>query len=154
MAENSRVDITLETRLESVDLAEEIATKVASTAGFDEDERHKIGMAVRESIINAIQHGNGNDLGKKVRMSLEFDPVRLVITVADQGPGFRTEDLPDPRAEENLLRTSGRGIFIIRAFMDEFRVECGKNGGAKVILVKRHASERTGSHEPSRAKEE
>jgi serine/threonine-protein kinase RsbW len=154
MAESCWVDVTLETRLESVDLAEEIAKKVASTAGFDEDERHKIGMAVRESIINAIQHGNRNDIGKKVRMGLEFDPARLVITVADQGPGFHTEDLPNPLAEENLLRTSGRGIFIIRSFMDEFRVESGKNGGAKVTMVKRHAARETGSHETSRAKEE
>ena len=139
MAANSRVDVTLETRLESIDLAEEIATKVASAAGFDEDDRHKIAMAVRESIINAIQHGNQQDSSKKIRMSLELDPRELVITVADQGHGFSLNGLPDPRTAENLLRTSGRGIFIIRSFMDEFRVDSGKNGGAKVIMIKRHA---------------
>lgn len=154
MAQNSRVDVTLETRLESVDLAEEIATKVASTAGFDEDDRHKIGMAVRESIINAIQHGNRYDASKKVRMSLESDLTKLVITVADQGEGFSSDVLPDPLAEENLLRTSGRGIFIIRSFMDEFHVECGKNGGARIVLVKRYASPETGSRANRQAKEE
>lgn len=138
MAENSRVDVTLETRFESVDLAEEIACKVAGAAGFDEDDRHKIGMAVRESIINAIQHGNANDPGKKVRMSLEIDPRELTITVADQGRGFHLEAMPDPRDPENILRTSGRGIFIIRSFMDDLRVDSGRNGGAKVIMVKRH----------------
>lgn len=154
MAESSRVDVTLETRLESVDLAEEIASKVASAAGFDEDDRHKIGMAVRESVINAIQHGNVNDSAKRVRMSLALGPAELVITVADQGGGFNADILPNPLAEENLLRTSGRGIFIIRSFMDAFHVECGKNGGAKVTMVKRYASAEPGSRENDLAKED
>jgi len=135
------VEVTLESKLESVEAAEEIAQRVCRDAGFSEEDRHKIGMAVHESMINAIFHGNKSDPHKRVRMRLEVFPDRLEIRIRDQGLGFDLGSLPDPLEAENLLRVSGRGIFLIRTFMDEFRVENVKGTGTEVTLVKRTHSD-------------
>jgi serine/threonine-protein kinase RsbW len=132
-----RIEVTLETLLESVDLAESIVMRIAEASGFDDDEVHKIGMAVREGVINAYNYGNQHDRRKKIHMTVELDPDRMVVHVLDQGKGFELTEVPDPLAEENLLRTSGRGIFLMRAFMDEFLVQHGPGGGAELIMTKR-----------------
>lgn len=143
MADQSkRVEVTLETLLESADLAERIALRIASSAGFEEDDRDKIGMAVREGVLNAFQYGNRQQRDKKIRMTIELAADKMVIVVLDQGTGFRLEDVPDPLAEENLLKTSGRGIFLIRCFMDEFEVRPGAGGGAEIVMAKRYPSGR------------
>src|SRR5437660_1337867 len=113
-----RVSYTLDSTLETVDSAEQAAGKVATEAGFDEDEVMRISMAVREAAVNAVLHGNAYDPGKKVSLVLERTAVDLVITIRDQGKGLDMSKIPDPLAPENLLKTSGRGIFLIRSFMD------------------------------------
>ncbi len=138
MALTRRIEVTLETQLDSVDLGEQIALRVAGAAGFDEEERHKIGMAVREGIINAYQYGNRQQRGKKIFLNFELAPDRLIVEVLDQGTGFDLQQIPDPLAEENLLKTSGRGIFLIRCFMDELDVQRGPHGGARLIMTKRY----------------
>ncbi len=140
MAKPTEVAVTLETKLESVDLAEEIASRVATAAGFEEEDRHKISMAVRESVINAIQHGNRLKREKRVQLSFVVEPRQVIITVVDQGNGFDVNSIPDPRLEDNLLKSAGRGIFLIRTFMDEFHVECQAGGGTRVTMVKRAAT--------------
>lgn len=137
-AEPKRIEVTLETLLDSVDLAEDMTVRVAEGAGFDEDSRYRIGMAVREAMINAVQYGNQQNRRKKIYFTLEAGADRLVIRVRDEGRGFDLSDVPDPVAEENLLKTSGRGIFLIRAFMDEFDVRRTQQGGAEVIMSKRY----------------
>ena len=137
MAHTSRIEITLETSLDSVDLAEDMTLRVAEAAGFDEDARHRIGMSIREGMINAVQYGNQNKQAKKVFLTLELSEDKLTIRVLDQGAGFDLRDVPDPLAEENLLKTSGRGIFLMRAFMDEFEVFRGTGGGAELVMAKR-----------------
>jgi serine/threonine-protein kinase RsbW len=139
-AEPSVVEVVLESDLKNVEVAEEITRRVSDTAGFSEDERHKIDMAVHESVINAIWHGNKNDPSKYVWLRFQIYKDRLEIRVRDQGCGFDPDQLPDPLAEENLLSVSGRGIFLIRTFMDEYRVERLAGGGTEVILVKRFNS--------------
>ena len=134
--QNPSLEITLETLLESVDLAENIAVRAARAAGFPEEEIHKIGMAVREGVVNAYNYGNKQDRRKKIVMIVEFEPEAMVVHVLDEGRGFELTEIPDPLAEENLLRTSGRGLFLMRAFMDEFTVQRGRSGGAELILVK------------------
>ena len=129
-------ELFLDSTLEAVDSAEQLAVGMAEKAGFDEDDLMKIGMAVRESVVNAVVHGNRYSANKKVRFSVVHTPQRFTIKVADQGEGFNVEDLPDPLAPENLLRTSGRGIFLIRSFMDEFDLRRGESGGMEVTLVK------------------
>lgn len=138
MAKNAqRIEVTLETLLDSVDLAEEIVLSVARATGFDEDSCHKIGMSVREAVINAYSYGNRQERGRKIGMIIELEERKLVVHVRDEGKSFSLADVPDPLAEENLLRTSGRGIFLMRAFMDEFDVQRGPDGGTELIMSKR-----------------
>ena len=135
-AKTHRLEVALETVLESVDLAENIVTRVSEAAGFSEEEVHKIGMAVREGVVNAYNYGNQQDRQKKIFLTIEFDPERMAVHVLDEGMGFDEAEVPDCLAEENLLRTSGRGLFLMRAFMDEFRVQRGPSGGAELVLIK------------------
>jgi serine/threonine-protein kinase RsbW len=131
-----RVTQTLDSRLESVDSAEQIAVGAAQRAGFEDDDLMKIGMAVREGMVNAVVHGNRYNDKKKVRLSVAHDAEHLQVTIADEGDGFDFEHLPDPLAPENLMATSGRGIFLIRSFMDEFRMRHLDPAGTEVTLVK------------------
>ena len=87
-AENKRIQVTLETLLDSVDLAEDITLRVAEAAGFDEDNRYRIGMSVREAMINAVTYGNQNSRDKKVHLVVELAPGKLVIHIRDEGAGF------------------------------------------------------------------
>lgn len=132
-----RIEVTLETLLESVDLAESIVMRVAEASGFEEDDVHKIGMAVREGVINAYNYGNQHERHKKIHLTVELQPDYMVVHVIDQGKGFELTEVPDPLAEENLLRTSGRGIFLMRAFMDDLSVRQRPEGGAELIMVKK-----------------
>ncbi|MGH9691285.1 MAG: ATP-binding protein [Candidatus Acidiferrales bacterium] len=136
-ATTQRLEVTLETLLESADLAESMVTRVSQIAGFGEEDVHKIGMAVREGVVNAYTYGNRQDRRKKIVLSIEFDPDKMIVRVLDEGRGFDAAEVPDCLAEENLLRTSGRGLFLMRAFMDEFAVQRGPTGGAELVLVKK-----------------
>jgi serine/threonine-protein kinase RsbW len=136
-AKTQRLEITLETLLESVDLAESVCMTVAEASGFDEEDLHKIGMSVREGVINAYNYGNQQDRRKKITLTIEITPETYTVRVLDQGKGFEVANVPDPLAEENLLRTSGRGLFLMRAFMDAFEVRRGPAGGAELVLVKK-----------------
>jgi serine/threonine-protein kinase RsbW len=145
MAEQTkRIEVTLETLLDSVDLAEHISLRIADAAGFEEEDCHKIGMAVREGVINAYNYGNQRERSKKIFLIVELEPEKMIIHVLDQGPGFEVKEIPDPLSEENLLRTSGRGLFLMRAFMDEFEVHRGRNGGAELVMIKRFPKRNNG----------
>lgn len=139
-ADPNSVEITLESDLRSVETAEEITHKACETAGLDEEDQHKVEMAVHESMINAVCHGNKYDASKRVWFRLQVFPDRLEIRIRDQGEGFDPGSVPDPLESENLLRLSGRGIFLIQAFMDEFRVQKLPGIGTEVTLIKRIAS--------------
>ncbi len=141
-SDTQRIEVTLETLLGSVALAEEICLRIAGAVGFDEDDCHKIGMSVREGVINALQYGNCRQRDKKIYLTFELEREKMVIRVQDQGCGFDLADVPDPLAEENLLKTSGRGIFLMRSFMDEFTVRRGQQGGAEVVMAKRYPDSR------------
>jgi serine/threonine-protein kinase RsbW len=138
MSEDSKhLEITLETQVESVNLAEEMCLRVAEAAGFGEDDCYRIGMSVREGVINAFHYGNEERPEKKIHLALDLTPEKMIIRVLDEGKGFDLNSVPDPLAEENLLSTSGRGIFLMRAFMDEFEVVPGRTGGAEIIMSKK-----------------
>lgn len=135
--EIKHLEVTLDTHVESVNLAEEMCVRVAEASGFNEDECYRIGMAVREGVINAFHYGNQEKPEKKIHLAIDLTVERMIIHVMDEGKGFRLTDVPDPLAEENLLSTSGRGIFLMKAFMDEFDVLQGRTGGAEIIMAKR-----------------
>jgi serine/threonine-protein kinase RsbW len=130
------VERMMDSTLDSVDSAEELALGFAERAGVDEDDLMKIGMAVRESMVNAVVHGNRYNANKKVRFAVASDAERFTVRVADEGEGFDFASLPDPLAPENLMKTSGRGIFLIRSLMDDFQVRRLDSGGTEVTLVK------------------
>jgi len=131
------LEVILDTHVESVNLAEEMCLRVAEATGFNEEECYRIGMAVREGVINAFHYGNQEKSDKKIHLAIDLTQDKMVIHVMDEGKGFRLSDVPDPLAEENLLSTSGRGIFLMRAFMDEFNVVSGRTGGAEIIMSKK-----------------
>ena len=131
-----KIQTLLESKLQSVDKAEELVMEEAGKAGFDEDDQHQIGMAIRECMVNAVVHGNHYSSHKNVHLEIERSPSGLTVTVGDEGEGFDLSSLPDPLAPENLLRQSGRGLLLIRAFMDEFDLHPRPGGGTEVRLVK------------------
>lgn len=124
----NRVSYTLDSTLETVNNAEETAGRMAAEAGFDEEDVMKISMAVREAAVNAVMHGNAYSSAKKVTLEFERTDRDLVITIRDQGPGLDASNIPDPLAPENLMKTSGRGIFLIRSFMDVVEIHPSQSG--------------------------
>jgi serine/threonine-protein kinase RsbW len=121
--------------MESVSEVEEAADHLATEAGLDEDQRFHIGMAVREAAINAVLHGNEYDPTRQIDVSLENTGKDLVFVIADEGQGFNPEKVPDPLASENLLRGTGRGIFLIRSLMDEVHFR-QLHPGTELTLIK------------------
>jgi serine/threonine-protein kinase RsbW len=131
----NRVAYTLDSTLDSVNKVEQTAAELATKVGFPEDDLHKITMSVREAAVNAVLHGNAYDPSKKITVAYETGPNMLSVTISDQGHGLHEEEIPDPLAEENLLKTSGRGIFLMRSFMDEVRIK-DLHPGTEITLVK------------------
>jgi serine/threonine-protein kinase RsbW len=135
------VRLDFHSSFEMLDFVQVAADHVGRLAGLDDEALHWVGVAVRESVINAIKHGNANDARKRVHVELtpldEQSPSGLAIRVRDEGPGFDPATLADPLAPENLLKASGRGIFLIRSFMDEAVVQRAPEGGMEVVMVKR-----------------
>ena len=134
--EMEKTQTTLESSLQSVDKAEAMVMREAAKIGFDEDEQHEIGMAVRECMVNAVVHGNAYNRKKNVHLDIETASDGVTVTIGDEGAGFDPNSLPDPLATGNLLRQSGRGLLLIRAFMDEFDLHPRPGGGTEVRLVK------------------
>ena len=135
-AQAHTLDLTLDSSLESVDTAEEAVLREAKEAGFDEDDLHKIGISVRECMVNAVVHGNRYNARKKVQLKVSRASGRIAISIADEGEGFDPSAVPDPLASENLLRFSGRGVMLMQAFMDDFQVSPREPRGTEVKMVK------------------
>jgi serine/threonine-protein kinase RsbW len=134
----TRVSLTLGSTLDSVDTVGRTAEDFAQRAGFDSDTAPNIVMAVREAAINAVMHGNAYNPVKHFTASFETSSDSLTVRISDQGPGFDPSSLPDPLAPQNLLRGSGRGIFLIRAFMDEVHFR-QLHPGTELTLIKHRA---------------
>jgi serine/threonine-protein kinase RsbW len=124
--------------MESVNEVETAAAKMATEAGLCEDDCFHISMAVREATINAVLHGNEYDPARQIAVSLENSGSALTFVIADQGKGLDPDTLPDPLAPDNLLRGTGRGIFLIRSFMDEVHFR-QLHPGTELTMVKRLA---------------
>ncbi len=130
------VDTMLDSTLDSVDTAETETLRIAGEIGFPEEDLHKIGMAVRECVVNAVVHGNRYNSRKKVHFQVLKGSDRLTIVVRDEGEGFERHSLPDPLAEENLLRQSGRGLLLMEAFMDDFQIHRVEPRGTEIKMMK------------------
>jgi serine/threonine-protein kinase RsbW len=136
-ADQRHLEVTLQTQVESVNLAEEMCLRVAEAAGFGEDDCYRIGMSVREGVINAFHYGNQERPDKKIHLAVDLTDEKMIIHVLDEGKGFDLASVPNCLSEENLLSTSGRGIFLMRSFMDEFNVVKGRTGGAEIVMSKK-----------------
>ncbi|HMF99509.1 MAG TPA: ATP-binding protein [Vicinamibacterales bacterium] len=125
---------------EMLDFVQVVSDHLARGVGLDEDSLHWVSVAIRESVINAIKHGNKSDATKHVFVEFETagDAVpELAIRVRDQGDGFDPETIANPLDPENLLKSSGRGIFLIRNFMDDVQLQRAPEGGMEIRMVKR-----------------
>jgi serine/threonine-protein kinase RsbW len=130
------IDQDFPSTLDSVDEAETSILEAAAQAGFDEDEQHRIGMAFRECMVNAVVHGNRYNRRKQVHVRVAKSTERFTIQITDQGEGFELQEVPDPLDDTNLLRHSGRGLFLMGAFMDDVKVRRVSPSGTEVTLVK------------------
>ncbi|MBI2221372.1 MAG: ATP-binding protein [Acidobacteria bacterium] len=140
------VRLQIHSTFEMLDFVQVVSDELGRMYGLDEDAVHWVGVAVRESVINAIKHGNREDRSKIVTIEFALDapdsPTELVVRIVDQGGGFEVEDVGNPLAPENVLKSSGRGIFFMRSFMDDVQVRRVPEGGMEVRMVKKlgHAS--------------
>jgi serine/threonine-protein kinase RsbW len=143
MAANGTQLVRLEftSAFEMLDFVQVVSEHLARGVGLDEDSLHWVSVAIRECVINAIKHGNRNDATKRVFVEFQTaapaDVPELAIRVRDQGEGFDPEVVANPLAPENLLKSSGRGIFLIRNFMDDVQLQRAPEGGMEVRMVKR-----------------
>jgi serine/threonine-protein kinase RsbW len=131
------VKLDIASRYEMLEMVQTVLVRLAGLAGFDEDASHYMSVAVRESVVNAIKHGNRADEAKRVTLVMTVHPESLEVRVQDQGTGFDPSSVPDPLAEENLLKADGRGIFFMRQFMDEVAYSFPPRGGTVVKMTKR-----------------
>lgn len=129
--------MTFGSNIQFLDLVQEICQRMTRIAGFDDEASHWICLSVRESVTNAIQHGNQQDESKRVGVRFRIERRRLLITISDQGPGFDESSLPDPLDTGNLLKPSGRGVFFVHTFMDEVTYQNLSQGGFEVTMEKR-----------------
>jgi len=134
-------EISLPSRLESVDKAAMIADDFAKNQSLDEEFINAIDMAIRESVANAVKHGNKLDETKKVNVTLSDSAKAFEITVRDFGSGFDVDNIADATAPENLLKTNGRGILFMRSFMDEVEWTNAADGGLIVRMSKNKVKE-------------
>jgi serine/threonine-protein kinase RsbW len=134
----------LASRYENLELAQAVLDYVCLHRGIEGDTEHWIGVALREAVANAIKHGNRQDPGKRVYLAFGGERDTLTITVGDEGEGFEPAAVADPLAPENQLKTSGRGIFYIKTFMDDVSFSRGTSGGTILAMKKILKSEANG----------
>ena len=130
--------INLPSEIESVEKAALEAENFAREAGLDDAHLFAIDMAVRESVANAVKHGNKFDENKRVDITFQISEKGFEATIRDYGAGFTVEDVPDPTNPENLLKANGRGILFMNNFMDEIEWENHGGGGMIVKMLKKH----------------
>lgn len=134
--ETGPVRMSLSSRFENIEMAQHLCGKLLAGRDVPEETRHWILMALREALANAIKHGNGQNQSKRVHVEMRVEHDTLEIRVRDEGEGFNPQQVGDPLAPENRLKTSGRGIFYMKTFMDEIRFGRPEGGGMEIVLIK------------------
>lgn len=134
------VRMSLSSRFENIEMAQHLCAKLLEGEDLTEETRHWISMALREALANAIKHGNAQDRAKRVHLEMDVVNRVLRIRIRDEGEGFDPEKVEDPLSPENRFKTSGRGIFYMKTFMDEVRFQRAEGGGMEIYLTKNLAS--------------
>ena len=130
-------ELTIPSRLEELEAVTKLIGEATAAFGLSEDIAYWMELTISESMINAIRHGNQSDPTKKARLAISFDGENVEIIVEDQGEGFKLDELADPTRAENLLKPCGRGILIIRSFMDEVKLQPKEGGGTRLRMLKK-----------------
>src|SRR5512134_2586921 len=130
------IRMSLSSRFENIELAQHLCGKLLEGREVPEETRHWLLMALREAIANAIKHGNRQDVSKRIDLEMDVVGENLQITIRDEGDGFEPSKVDDPLAPENRLKTSGRGIFYMKTFMDDVRFRRVEGGGMEIVLTK------------------
>jgi len=130
-------ELTLPSRIEAVNEAAAALARTLSDLEADEQIAFGLDMAIREAVTNAVMHGNKQDEAKEVRVNIKSSPEAIEISVHDEGQGFNPTEVPDPTAAENIMKTSGRGIFFMRNFVDEVEWLIRPEGGTTVKMIKK-----------------
>ena len=144
MSTDSVIRLEFRSHCDMLDFVQVVSETLGALVKFDDDAIHWVSVAVRESVINAIKHGNREVEDKRVMVEFTLSPVadpnRLTVRVVDQGEGFDPVEVADPLAPENLLKSSGRGVFFMRSFMDDLKLQRVPEGGMEVVMVKSSTS--------------
>lgn len=138
--ESERIEIIISSRFENIELMQVIAEHLCENAGLDDDGSHWVGMAVREAVANAIKHGNRLDARKKVYAVFDLSGPMLAIRILDEGEGFDPSKVGDPLNPQNIMKTSGRGIFYMKTFMDEVDFSFTPGRGTELTMTKNLAN--------------
>jgi len=112
--------LQLPSRIDSITIVENFIDELSAKYGFSDELYANVLTCLSEAVINAIVHGNQENLDKKVYINLEvIEDKRLIFTISDEGDGFDFNNLPDPTAPENIENLTGRGVFIIKKLADQ-----------------------------------
>ena len=142
-----KVHLTLSSQFDSIDLVDHVCEACLQFAGFDEGTVEHMTLAIREAAANAIKHGNKQHPDKLAQVIFEIDEDSIHIEISDEGEGFKPEEVPNPLAPENLLKGTGRGIFLMRQLMDDVNFAFGDGGGTRVLLRKTIPGQAVAAHE-------
>ena len=134
--ETGPIRMSLSSRFENIEMVQHLCTKLLNGRELPEETRHWVSMALREALANAIKHGNEQNVSKRVRLEMDLAGDVLEIRIRDEGRGFDPEKVDDPLSPENRLKTSGRGIFYMKTFMDEVQFRRLDEGGMEIVLRK------------------
>ncbi|RNC84684.1 MAG: ATP-binding protein [Balneola sp.] len=126
-----KIELILKSEYEELDKLEGFLNELQEKLGFDDELYAKLMLTVSEAATNGVVHGNQLDPTKKVILTAQSDGKSLTITSKDEGPGFNPDDIADPLAEENLLNTSGRGVFLMNEYAEEVAYQ---DNGTKLVL--------------------
>jgi serine/threonine-protein kinase RsbW len=113
---------------------EDFITDIAAENNISEEHHNNLALSISEAAANCIVHGNKSDSNKKVRINVEVNRHKMLISLKDEGKGFKIKEVPDPTAPENILKDSGRGIFIMKSFLSDLRYNF-TDSGTETILV-------------------
>ncbi|MEO8446351.1 MAG: ATP-binding protein [bacterium] len=133
-----KINLTLNSNRSEIRKFEEFLESVNTKFKLPAERFINLQIACSEAVVNAIVHGNNEDASKKVHVEIQFDDNSMLIKIRDEGKGFDLETLPDPTSNENILKESGRGIFIIRSLVDDFHCNSTDSGTEFVLVVNKN----------------
>lgn len=131
--------IEIESEKNNIRKVEDLMLKANNEFGLTDEEYGRMMIAVTEIAMNAIIHGNKENVNKNVQVAVECDEKEMIVIISDEGEGFDAENLPDPTLTENLLDLHGRGVFIAKAMVDDFYYKHinGKGSEFKMVVKKK-----------------